>query len=217
MKSLCEIGRIAFPKPCGIAINMMPFVMGDASSIPDRYRHYQSLIDACRLENEQIGTVGYLSIQESYVIVGTSQRRPGIHTDKHPSDDWGGGGWGSGNVESGARKDGIYVASTVGGSCRAWDLQIKMPGKMGNCEHLRSDLERLHPITMKADVLYWMTDSVPHESLPLETATFRQWFRLVTHKVGIWYEQHSTANPLGVLPSCVIAHGNKFAQATARS
>jgi hypothetical protein len=210
-RSVFEIGTVAFPATTGIAINMMPFVMGDRDSIPAQIRGYNPIIDACQLEPEQLGKIGYLSIQESSVTVGRpSQRRPGIHTDKHPLRAWGGGEWGRGSIDGETRKDGIYMASSLEASCRAWNFHVDIPGTMGDCEYLREELERLSPLMMKSHTLYWMTDSVPHESLPLKPGTFRQWFRLVTHKVDLWYEQHSTANPLGVLPACRTLSGNKF-------
>lgn len=211
MKTLCAVGEVTFPSPSEISVNMMPFVMGDSDSLPVELRQYLPLISACGLEAEQIGKVGYLSITESAVLAQSSQRRPGIHTDKHPSTGWG-GGWGRGGVTE-RRKDGIYMASTVSDSCRAWDTHIEVPGTMGDCEALREELERFPSVSMQANVLYWMTDSCPHESLPMEFGTYRQWFRLVTHKVGLWYAQHSTPNPLGVLPACEIIERNKFAEA----
>ncbi len=95
---LTEVGPVVFPPPAGISINMLPFRMGDPDSIPKEFRGYVPLIDACGLENEQIGRVGFLSIQESSVTAShPTQRRPGIHTDRHPSVGWG-GGWGSGGM-----------------------------------------------------------------------------------------------------------------------
>ena len=57
-----------------------------------------------------------------------------------------------------------------------------------------------------------MTDCTPHESLPLKAGTSRQYFRLVTSDVSVWYADHSTPNPLGIVPEeeVKIVHGNKF-------
>ena len=44
----------------------------------------------------------------------------------------------------------------------------------------------------------------PHESLPLKRKKFRQFFRVVTSRVSLWYRDHSTANPLGVVPDPAI-------------
>lgn len=208
MNSLLELQPVTFPEPTDININMMPFVMGNPFSIPKEFGGYLPLIEACDLEQEQIGKVGYLSISESLVSAGTAQRRPGIHTEKHPGIDWG-GGWGRGSV-SDRRRDGIYMASNVPDSCRVWNLEVA-PGAMGDCEHLRHALETVGAISTQASTLYWMTDSCPHESLQLTSDMYRQWFRLVTHKVSLWYENHSTANRLGFEPDCGIVKGDKFA------
>lgn len=208
--AVVEVGLVSFPPPTGININMMPFIMGYGSSLPVDLHVYEPLIQACGLEEGQTGKIGYLSIMESAVTAERpSQRRPGIHTEKHPQTGWGGGGWGSGKYGYG-RQDGIYMASTVARSCRAWDTRILQPGPMGDCEHFRKHLESRFRVLMDKDTLYWLTDSTPHESLPLKPGTFRQWFRLVTHKVDLWYADHSTANPLGVMPQCKIIHGDKF-------
>ncbi|KAI9359317.1 hypothetical protein DFJ73DRAFT_817841 [Zopfochytrium polystomum] len=61
--------------------------------------------------------------------------------------------------------------------------------------------------------MIWMTDRTPHESVPIEVpGTFRQYFRLVTSQVSVWYEEHSTKNELGVVPpeTVVIVKGDKF-------
>jgi len=56
------------------------------------------------------------------------------------------------------------------------------------------------------------TDSTPHESVPMNEHVYRQYFRVVTSNVGVWYSKHSTANRLGVVPpsSCEILHDDKF-------
>ena len=44
---------------------------------------------------------------------------------------------------------------------------------------------------------------------------YRQFFRLVTANVSLWYRDHSTANPLGVEPDrnvTKIVVGNKFSE-----
>ena len=77
MSSLLKLQHIVFPSPRGIAVNMMPFIMGEHASLPREVRSYISLIEACSVEQEQVGTVCYLSVQESAVSTERpSQRRP---------------------------------------------------------------------------------------------------------------------------------------------
>merc|ERR1712039_885378 len=104
-------------------------------------------------------------------------------------------------VMSKRRSGGIYMASTVDNSTEIFNAVVEDPrmiGHLGSCEHLR---EFLGPGTMlKAGDLCWFSDRTPHESLPLPAGTRRQFFRLVTSQVGVWYVNHSTANPMGVVP-----------------
>lgn len=88
-------------------------------------------------------------------------------------------------------------------------------GLLGVIEHLRHLLPPQLKQTLKANRLYWMTDRTPHESLPLKAAGPRQFFRLVTSQVSLWYEDHSTLNPEGVKPNTKITKivkGNKFSK-----
>eukprot|EP00316_Scyphosphaera_apsteinii_P015956 CAMPEP_0119329396 /NCGR_PEP_ID=MMETSP1333-20130426/75717_1 /TAXON_ID=418940 /ORGANISM="Scyphosphaera apsteinii, Strain RCC1455" /LENGTH=379 /DNA_ID=CAMNT_0007338501 /DNA_START=35 /DNA_END=1171 /DNA_ORIENTATION=+ len=185
----------------------------------------------CRGER---GHVGYLTIHEGSTRRGESQRRPGLHTEGfmgplveprtpgtaqcrraafwHP--------WGMGNafkcsrapddprtassMSPGVYEGGVFMASSVGGTCRVWDASLRyseLVGALGAIEHLRHPLSRAAPsCLMQASELFWLTDSTPHESVPLAADTYRQYFRLVTSNVGVWYAAHSTPNPLGVLP-----------------
>lgn len=77
----------------------------------------------------------------------------------------------------------------------------------------------------------WMTDKTPHEALPVNKRgmegscmvfasltcccwpVHRQFFRVVTSKVNVWYSEHNTPNKLVALPPEVqLVHGNKFKQ-----
>lgn len=168
------------------------------------------------------GQIYYLTIQESLVNPGECQRRPGLHTDAHSNGDWGaelckGEGewtydsWGGGR-SSGPSSGGIFLASSVANSCAVWDCCIKYPGVLGDCEELRERITRYGPTLMDANRLYWITDRTPHEALPMREGGYRQFFRLVTDKVDVWYQLHSTPNPLGVMPppSCKIITEDKF-------
>ena len=55
----------------------------------------------------------------------------------------------------------------------------------------------------------------PHESLALPQGAYRQFFRLVTSQVSLWYKDHSTENPLRVDPNPTITRtvvGDKFSR-----
>lgn len=103
------------------------------------------------------------------------------------------------------------MASTTR-STRIWDARViddSVIGKGGDIEHLR---EFLKGEGVLAEGLWWMTDATPHEAVPLLLPSKRQFFRLVTSEVSVWYSAHSTPNPTGVKPGRKVAiiDGNKF-------
>ena len=104
--------------------------------------------------------------------------------------------------------------------CYVWDCTLQADnidgteviGSLGDVEHLR-DMLPGEPQMMKAKTVYWITDRTPHESLPLKEDAYCQYIRLVTSKVSLWFEEHSTKNPLGVVPDpeiTAIVKGSKF-------
>lgn len=193
---------------------MMPFVIGDPASIPEEYRQYVELLQRCqgyKCSSEE-GKIGYLTIHESLVQGGETQRRLGLHTEA-PGLVTISGGKGVVQVEShwgrgfdfypvNKIQGGIYMASTLSDSCRVWNARIAKPcdvvGHLGDIEHLRGFLDA--GSTMKKNELFWITDATPHESLPLKENQYRQYFRFVTSDVTVWYEKHSTTNRLGIKP-----------------
>jgi len=194
-------------------------IIGEKNSIPEQYQDYWPLISRCPLVSEH-GLVGYLTIQESFVQKGKSQRRPGLHIET-PGVVMSSTGsathrvefsqflWGGGYKETDELHGGIYMASNVAGSCKVWNAQIKCPdkvvtdvadsaGHLGDIEHLREELGEGYMV--EAGELIWLTDTTPHESLALPEAAFRQFFRLVTSQVSVWYEAHASKNKLGIKP-----------------
>lgn len=65
------INTIKFPEFSGIKCNMMPFIQGDPSSLPTKYKSYADIINKSYLEK---GEIGFLTIDESFVAGGKSQR-----------------------------------------------------------------------------------------------------------------------------------------------
>ena len=79
-----------FPVPSGIYINMMPFISSDQFEncrLPEKLKRYWGLIKYCvqqekyRRNYSSYGQVFYLSIEESVVKAGFSQRALGLHVD----------------------------------------------------------------------------------------------------------------------------------------
>ena len=245
--------NIVFPRPDpkGTDINMMPFIMSnrfDRTKLPWHLYRYWSFIYVVYLrDRSQWGKVCYLTIHETFVKKGCTQRRPGLHvespgsirlrkeqlSDRDPlkeyifSDIKEFGtwydpcvGWGRGDNEG---KGGIYMASNVDRSCVAWNCRVIADaeqendmdsiGHLGDVQHLRGNLPEDRKMILKANKLYWLTDRTPHEVLPMENDGNRQFFRIVTHELSLWYEQHCTKNPNGVVPDPKITRivkTNKF-------
>ena len=294
--AFAHVEDVLFPDPAGRHVNMMPFILGDKSSLPDELAAYWPMIQTCvetlvndqgakvagrrrhltNSENEwKSSAIGYLTIHESDdVAKGSSQRRPGLHTEgfvREPCDAgvvvhepfW--HGWGFGRcIGKGRFQGGIFMASNVNTSCRVYNTLVpdELVGKGGDIEHLRTVLNEgfpekpqprfrrrgehaaqgdgllgtgcavgpAHymdaqgedgrtrwtrepvrgPIDIQAGELFWMTDRTPHESLPLPDGGARQFFRLVTSNIDTWYAQHSTPNPLGILPEAKVVTYDKF-------
>ena len=130
--------------------------------------------------------------------------------------------WGSG-VYDGTQvfryKGGIFMASNVSDSTVVWNCAVpnsgELTGNLGDLSHLSGVFGKGR--TLQEGELLWITDKTPHASLPLAQGTHRQYFRLVTSDVSVWYADHSTPNPLGVKPpdSVKIVKGNKFVQGDA--
>lgn len=123
----------------------MPFIMGDNDSLPDEVRGYIPLIEAAPMTP---GAVVYLSIHESRVEKGFSQRRGGIHTEGTNSLSWGGGSWGGGKLTSSGFQGGVVMGSTDG-RCMVWDMQTTdVDDHGGLLEHPQSLGEVMEPSTL---------------------------------------------------------------------
>ena len=86
--AFAHVENVEFPSPRGLNVNMMPFVMGTKSSLPEELHGYWPIIECCvQTLYKEAGAatppakrIGYLTVHESDVQGGTSQRRPGLHT-----------------------------------------------------------------------------------------------------------------------------------------
>eukprot|EP00957_Ditylum_brightwellii_P075342 5724983-Ditylum_brightwellii.AAC.1 len=200
---------------------MLPFIFGDKSSLPSSVQCYYDCIEKCPYPKDYIGKVGYLTVHESYVEAGASQRREGLHVEAPGSfpgaaftpgieHSWGMGLFFGPDTYEG----GIYMASSRKNTSEVWDalVQKDVPGivdKHGGCENLRF---LIGPGTkLKSNQLIWMTDCTPHQAIPQEKSGIRQFFRVVTPNISHWFAAHSTPNPLVPLPENVIlVESNKF-------
>ncbi len=183
-----------WPRAANVKVNMMPFKMGDWTTMP--LRQYIFMIQECAGDALN-GEVCYLTVTESFVEKGKSQRRPGPHTEATDLGSWGNSPWGEKN---------LWMGSTVANTLQIWPEEIKGVGVGGVCSGMKSK-----PFTLKSGEVIRISDKTPHEALPMEESGYRQFFRLVGPDIFGWYSQHSTANPLCPLPEGVkIITENKF-------
>lgn len=229
--------KLVFPPPSDININMMPIKIFDVESIPLNCRGYLPYIQSCRIvprHPEWRDKVVYLTIHESWVPVGESQRRSGLHVERpgcvncgrisERSEPYYGSKhrelcWGLGFYDK-IPVDGIYMATNLEDTSRVYPALIKSPHEVsdehGGIEHLRDIVGEGQNVP--AGTLCWITDCTPHESLPVKAPTdrpdvkhvYRQFFRLVVGQISVWYSRHNTPNPLGVQPSAPISDADKF-------
>jgi hypothetical protein len=217
--SFASCGQITFPPPQGHNVNMMPFILGDAKSLPEYLRCYHECIDSCPIDPSEEGSICYLTVHESFVDSQSTQRRAGLHIEapgfissgKSNSSrfipgrehHWGGGMFRSPDAYIG----GIYFASNIKGTSVVYNALVDkniqgIVDKHGNCEHLRPFVGP--GLALGAGQLIWMTDRTPHEAIRQEEDGYRQFFRVVTSQVSHWYARHSTVNPNVPLPDDVI-------------
>ena len=229
--SLCGTRR--FPEPRDLKVNMLPFVLGDKTSLPDNLQHYHEMIESCPVQPDERGKVCYLTVCEGHTEVGATQRRGGLHVEApNMSVSFGNTGpssstdgvngtfvaayehhWGQGVAYTEDELvGGFFMASTLENSCAVYNALVDDKSVLdshGGMDHLRPLIGE--PTKLEANCLVWLTDCTPHEALPQESAGYRQFFRLVTSQISVWYADHSTENPKVALPKDVkIIHGSKF-------
>ena len=224
-------------------VNMMPIRVSDNisdanDSLPLVCKQYLPLIEQCLRRHVKKDELAYLTIDERHVSCGESQRRGGVHVESpgvlplNPHEYQANGKyipgaehfWGRGMMmRPESIEGGIFMASNVDESCAVWNATLCDPdgdvvGKLGDVRRLKGLLGPPAMILAAGD-LVWMTDQIPHESLPLKRSSQRQYFRLVTGKVTAWFARHSTLNPnmsMAEMTNCMsrmgvnVIEGNKF-------
>lgn len=234
-------------KPLGFTMACIYFDLD--ATLPAYLREYRDLIlelPVTRFDHDPTDLfkytdrkdrIVYLTVQESMVPVGKSQRRPGLHIERplavqrtgmiHPpsaasksmyrSLAWGLGCY---TPYGGIPVDGIYMASNISDSCEVHPAQIKDPAEFtdiyGGIQHAKDYLGNGRKL--KNNEICWMTDATPHESLPVvapasdPTAEFvqRSFFRLVVGDISICYSKYNTQNPLGIQPDCPVSDEDKY-------
>lgn len=195
-------GWVGLPEPTGVHCDMMPFVQGDPSSLPDWCGAYAAIVAEHALER---GEIGFITVQESRVVRGHSQRgysRVGAERNVHvevghgggalywgPAPSWGGRGYAT--LDPSTR---VLIANSVSGTCRVWDCADTDPTPDGDLgDRLDAYPERSGAL-MEAGDLHEIGILTPHECVPQLQTGWRQFVRIVGAGVS-GRENHFTTNP----------------------
>jgi hypothetical protein len=191
MRSIIEVrGQVAFPEFTGERVYMREFRQADG--LPDDLRRWQPTIDAMLAGIRTDGPLFFM-VDQSEVVAGTAQRRPGVHID---------GYWNSGGGHSSQPKhapspqrptpapkpsnewqssdyrwpEGLLLASDIEG-CRAFVGEFDgVPNEGGDCSHI--DVHRLECVTLRPRVCYAGNVTLLHESIPVDHDCRRTLVRL---------------------------------------
>lgn len=186
-----KTNKITFPEFAGIRCLMMPYIQGDSSSVPEKYRSgYEEILDNIYIDK---GKVGFLTIDESYVKKGSPQRGDrakhgrALHTEAGILPNkiyaWGGGGWGHiHNVE--LEKDvKVLLANNINDSCAIWNATHEDTSPDGDIGNLAEMYPLTEAVLMKAGEVHEIGILTPHESLPVNADTNRQFLRIISSGV----------------------------------
>jgi hypothetical protein len=181
-------GRLVFPDFTGARCNMMPFVQGRGDSLPEQYRSYAEIVEAFPLDGQE-GQIGLITIDESHVDAGRSQRGYGeggrtIHTEaclSHGIARWGYQPpmWGE---ESGVVLDPdlrVLIANSIADTCMVWDVDVTDTTPDGDLSMRAHEFPRETGRMMAAGELLEIGIWTPHEPIPQKESGRRQFLRIV--------------------------------------
>jgi len=179
-----------------------PYIQGDPDSLPDGYDGYADIISTTYIKK---GDIGFLTIDESLARKGTPHRGArakcsrALHTEagKRPGEiyAWGGGGWGSSHTVTLDPDVSIILANNLDDSCAVWDADHENTSLDGDIGH-ESDMYPYEDARfMKAGEVHRIGILTPHESIPVQEDTQRQFLRILSSGVH-GREPYFTRNPL---------------------
>lgn len=193
---------INFPEFIGMNCKMMPFIQGDPESLPKEYRSYSDIVENNYLDK---GRLGYLTLHESIVSPGTSQRgynsgglsrsvhvEVGQYNSKYR---WGGGSWGGKNNVWVDEDTEVLIANNLDNTCRYWNTVDKRFTVDGDLSEYINDYPEESGILMKSGEIVKIGVFTPHESMVINEEVKRQFIRIVGDGV-IGKESYFTFNPI---------------------
>ncbi len=195
-----KTGSIRFPEFSGVRCLMMPYIQGDPDSVPETYAPYKEIIESVYLKK---GDVGFLTIDESPVIAGTSHRGHlakhgrALHTEvgwrkENGFLQW---AWGQGPEVKVDHDVQVLLANNLNNSCALWNAEHPDTSFDGDIGHLAELYPYSDAIFMRAGEVYRIGVLTPHESMPVMHNFNRQFLRIVSSGVH-GREEYFTLNPL---------------------
>lgn len=195
------VNRISFPEFTGLKCNMMPFIQGDVSSLPKEYKPYFAIIESNFLEK---GEVGFLTIHESAVEKGLSQRgynSSGISRNVHievgrtkNGNRWG-SSWGGRANTILEDETMVLISNSISDTCRVWDAIETSNTADGDLSEYIDRYPEHTGIMLQSGEVAKISIFTPHECVPQNFSGQRQFFRIVGKGVR-GREDYFTANPL---------------------
>ena len=180
---------------------MMPYIQGDAASVPRVYSAYAKILNAVFLEKDEIG---FLTIDESVAVAGKPHRGArskygrALHTEAGllaNSHVWGGPVWGGSNCVTLDRDVKILLANNLDDSCAVWCAEHRDTSPDGDIGYAAEDYPYDAAVFMKAGEVHEIGLLTPHESLPVQRDSNRQFLRIVSSGVH-GREPYFTTNPV---------------------
>lgn len=199
------VSNIQFPDFTGVKCNMMPFIQGNPDSLPETLSPYRDIIASLYLQK---GEVGFLTIDESYVTSGKSQRGYGasqrcVHVEvgqayaKGAMAHWGGGYWGGRPNVYVEDTTEVIISNSLDGTCRYWDVVDLSYTVDGDLSEYLDRYPEHTGVMLSAGEVAKIGVFTPHECVPQKHSGNRQFFRIVGSGVR-GREPYFTTNPLMV-------------------
>lgn len=192
---------IEFPEFTGVKCNMMPFIQGDSSSLPEIYQPYSKIINDNFLEK---GEIGFLTIDESFVEANKSQRgynskgiNRNVHIEvgRHEDINRWGSGWGGRLNTILADETMVLISNSISDTCRVWNKKEMRFTKDGDLSAYINDYPEHEGILLKSGEVVKISIFTPHECVNQKESGKRQFFRIVGKGVT-GREDYFTINPL---------------------
>lgn len=184
---------------------MMPFIQGRAETLPEAYAPYRGIVETLVLSGQD-GKTGLITIDESIVKAGTSQRGYGagertIHTEACLSADrlsWGPSPmptWGPSPYVSLDTDTRVLIANSISDTCMIWDVEVRDTTPDGDLSERAEEFPRETGRMMKSGEVLEIGIFTPHEPIAQVEAGPRQFFRIIGTGVH-GREEYFTRNPI---------------------